>query len=455
MLSNTHDIAVDQTDQLHAFLVQMFQDLQSLIEQRIKAHFSNETLPIALEEPYRFPQGHAISPLLEDCPLCLADYYMIALSLAPHIQPQWLDAIISANISGDSNFLELGGQRGKQFRGMIPTGETVLFLLAGNDLSKRLQVQKHFHPDYWLNRKRVLYLASVEEGEPQMAGKLILSQEYQDILTQGYVTPPRFSLSFPAQRIETALEWEDLVLNPKTIAHIRDLETWVNHHQTLMEDWGMKRKLKPGYRVLFHGPPGTGKTLTASLLGKYTGKDVYKIDLSMIVSKFIGETEKNLSNLFARAENKDWILFFDEADALFGKRTQVRDAHDKYANQEVSYLLQRVETYNGLVILATNFKNNIDEAFIRRFHGVIHFPLPASDERQKLWEAAFPPQIQLSPEVDFANLAQKYELSGAEIMNIMQYCCLRSLENGNQSLKEATILQGIRREYLKEGRIMR
>ncbi|MFK7922127.1 MAG: ATP-binding protein [Bacteroidia bacterium] len=455
MSVSPHLLLSDQQEMLQNFLEQMFQDLQQLIEQRIKAHFSHEVLALSLDETYRFPKGHPINELLGDSPLTMADYYMIALSLVPHLQPQLLDFIISSNISGDSNFLELGGQRGKQFRGMIPTGETALFLLAGNDLSNRLQVSKHFHPDYWLNHKRVLWLGSVEEGEPQMAGKLILSAEYQDILTQGYVTPPRFSLSFPAQRIETALDWDDLVLNKNTIAHIRDLETWVKHHQTLMEDWGMKRKLKPGYRALFHGPPGTGKTLTASLLGKHTGKEVYKIDLSMIVSKFIGETEKNLSNLFARAENKDWILFFDEADALFGKRTQVRDAHDKYANQEVSYLLQRIETYNGLVILASNFKNNIDEAFIRRFHGVIHFPLPAPDERQRLWEAAFPTQIKLSPEVDFANLADKYELSGAEIMNIMQYCCLKTLENGNQNLRETTILQGIRREYLKEGRIMR
>src|SRR5690606_1665724 len=152
-----------------------------------------------------------------------------------------------------------------------------------------------------------------------------------------------------------------------------------------MKDWGMEKRLNPGFRVLFHGPPGTGKTLTASLLGKYTGKEVYKIDLSMVVSKFIGETEKNLANLFDKAENKDWILFFDEADALFGKRTNVRDAHDKYANQEVSFLLQRTETYAGLVILATNFKNNIDDAFARRFQSHIYFPSPAFGERLKIW----------------------------------------------------------------------
>jgi SpoVK/Ycf46/Vps4 family AAA+-type ATPase len=138
-----------------------------------------------------------------------------------------------------------------------------------------------------------------------------------------------------------------------------------------------EKQTEQGYRALFHGPPGTGKTLTAALVGKEFDIPVYRIDLSMVVSKYIGETEKNLELLFDRAEKKGWILFFDEADALFGKRTDVKDAHDRFTNQEVSYLLQRIEDYNGLVILATNMKSNIDEAFIRRLHLVIHFPLPS------------------------------------------------------------------------------
>jgi SpoVK/Ycf46/Vps4 family AAA+-type ATPase len=212
-------------------------------------------------------------------------------------------------------------------------------------------------------------------------------------------------MNFPAQHLETTYNWDDLVLGDTTRRQIAELENWVNYQQVLMTDWGMERKLKPGYRALFHGPPGTGKTLTASLLGKYTGKPVFRIDLSMIVSKFIGETEKNLSKLFEKADNKNWILFFDEADALFGKRTNVKDAHDKYANQEASYLLQRVEQHNGLVILATNFKNNIDEAFMRRFQSVIHFPLPNADERFTMWQKSFPQKANLNGHINLgANL---------------------------------------------------
>ena len=227
---------------------------------------------------------------------------------------------------------------------------------------------------------------------------------------------------------------------------------WLKHHQKLELDLVIRRKLKPGYRVLFYGPSGTGKTLTATLLGKHFSKEVYRIDLSQVVSKYIGETEKNLEKVFSKAENKNWILFFDEADALFGKRSNVSSAHDKYANQEVSYLLQRVEDYHGLIILASNFKNNIDQAFIRRFNSIIHFPIPDSNERLAIWQRNIPASIPLSKEVLLHMYAQKYELSGSAISNIMQYAALCALSNG-QVITEKVIEHGIRRELIKEDKI--
>jgi SpoVK/Ycf46/Vps4 family AAA+-type ATPase len=214
----------------------------------------------------------------------------------------------------------------------------------------------------------------------------------------------------------------------------------------------MKNRLTKGYRVLFHGPPGTGKTLTATLLGKYTGRDVYRIDLSMVVSKYIGETEKNLENLFAKAEAKHWILFFDEADSLFGKRTNVRDAHDKYANQEVSYLLQRVEDFDGLVILATNMKNNIDDAFIRRFNSIIKFSMPDENERVEIWRKCFPSRIRFEEDKDLPQLVKKYELSGGNITNIVQYACLKAIEKKGETIYLQDVLNGIKREMHKEGK---
>ncbi len=216
----------------------------------------------------------------------------------------------------------------------------------------------------------------------------------------------------------------------------------------------MGKRIKPGYRALFYGPPGTGKTLASTLLGKYTQKSVFRIDLSMVISKYIGETEKNLSQLFDKAQNKDWILFFDEADSIFGKRTNVRDAHDKYANQEVSYLLQRIESYPGLTILASNFKTNIDEAFMRRFNSCIYFPLPKAEERFRLWQKAFPPHVTFTKEVDFKALAQKYELTGAHIINIVHYTCLSALNKGSNIITAKSIKEGIQKEFAKEGKLV-
>jgi SpoVK/Ycf46/Vps4 family AAA+-type ATPase len=172
----------------------------------------------------------------------------------------------------------------------------------------------------------------------------------------------------------------------------------------------------------------------------------------MVVSKYIGETEKNLENLFAKAEAKQWILFFDEADALFGKRTNVRDAHDKYANQEVSYLLQRVEDFDGLVILATNMKNNIDDAFIRRFNAIIKFSMPDDNERAEIWKKCFPSQIRFEEDKDIPQLVKRFELSGGNITNIVQYACLKAIEKNGQTIYLQDVLYGIKREMHKEGK---
>ncbi|WKL47568.1 ATP-binding protein [Flavobacterium pectinovorum] len=382
------------------------------------------------------------------------DILLLVLALVPHLKPDFLSSIIAEYLPNGGELPEFGGIKTKNHRGILPTGETAQFLIAGNDLENRISFYNYLHNQSFLYQKRIIKIETVPYGEPKLSGLLILEDEYIEKFITGKILKPQLSSIFPAQLIETQLEWEDLVLNSSTLNQIKEIETWLKFNEILLHEWDMKAKIKPGFRVMFHGAPGTGKTLTASLLGKYTKRDVYRIDLSTVISKYIGETEKNLSSLFDKAADKEWILFFDEADAVFGKRTNVRDAHDKYANQEVSYLLQRIENHPGLVILASNFKTNIDTAFTRRFQSIIEFEVPSYSERLKLWENNLPKGIRIAEDVNLNEISKKYDITGANIINIIQYACLRTLEDENESINLDHLLQGIKKEYAKEGKMM-
>lgn len=397
--------------------------------------------------------GRAFVPFLPQKELQILEGLVLVLALVPHMRPQLFDRALQEVFPKGGDFPELGGLRVKNHQGFLPTGTTALYLLGGDDLEQRFFVQSLLSQDHWFAQSQIMKLGNTETGIPTLSGQLILDPELVEKLSIGKVSRPAFSSEFPASYVSTDMEWEDLILSESTQHRINDIFIWLKHHKTLLQDWEFGHKFKPGYRALFFGAPGTGKTLTATLLGKSTNRDVYKIDLSTVVSKYIGETEKNLANLFDRAENKEWILFFDEADALFGKRTQVQNAHDRYANQEVSYLLQRIENFSGLVILASNLKNNIDEAFLRRFQAMIHFPMPKTYERLKLWEKTFPPQITFEEDVNLKQIAQTYELTGADILNIVQRLCLRALELNQLKFSREYILNGIRGEVSKGNNI--
>lgn len=384
-----------------------------------------------------------------------AEIIVVLLALIPHLSPHFFSSIIAQFLPNGGDFPEFGGVKGQHHRGILPTGETVLYVLAGRSIEKRLWAANLFDEEHLFARKNVLSLEAVPQGEPRMSGRLILDEEYVDWFISGRIKPPKLSSNFPAQRIVTDMNWSDLVLPDETLSEIKEIETWIKYNARFVKDWNMEGKVKPGYRVMFHGPPGTGKTLTACLLGKYTEREVFRIDLSLVVSKYIGETEKNLSKLFDKASNKNWILFFDEADSIFGKRTNVRDAHDKYANQEVSYLLQRIEAHPGLVILATNMKGNIDSSFTRRFNSLVEFKNPDPQQRLSLWENYLPKSVPLDASVELRELAKNFELSGANIVNAIHYAGLQTLQKKNTSISSIDLQTGIEREYQKEGKIIR
>jgi hypothetical protein len=426
--------------------------LRDVIGARLSIHFQQASRA-EVKGAACFDDGTAFSRFVEQHRPSFDEYVVLMLALAPHVQPNLLHAMLEPHLAADATFPLFGAARGSVHRGLLPTGETAQFILAGDDLARRLQVQRLFSGGHWFGTRHVLWLAPVAEGEPAMSGRLVLAPDVVELLTIGKAGPPRFSMEFPAEPLGTAMAWEDLVLAPDTLRQLDELDTWLTHRDALLADWGMGRKVKPGYRALFHGPPGTGKSLTAALLGKRCGREVLRIDLSRVVSKYIGETEKNLARLFDKAETRGWILFFDEADALFGKRTDIRDAHDRYANQEVAYLLQRIEAYDGVVILATNQRGNIDDAFIRRFQSIVHFPMPGPTEREALWRGSFPPHIAQAADIDWAGLARRHELSGAAILNASCHAALQVLAGGG-SLAQDRLEAAILREHLKEGRVV-
>ena len=289
-------------------------------------------------------------------------------------------------------------------------------------------------------------------GDMPLGGPLVVSPRFLAEALPGLPHATRPESGLPARRVVSGLGWGDLVLPAQTLAQLDDIGLWLTHGATLMHEWGLGRRIAPGFVSLFHGPSGTGKTLSACLLGQRCGREVLRVDLSQVTSKYIGETEKNLARLFEAAEDTGWILFFDEADALFGKRTSVSDAHDRYANQEVSYLLQRIEAFAGVVILATNLRHNIDDAFLRRFQSVVAFPMPRAAERLRLWREAFPAAARLEAGLDLERLARQHELSGGTIMNVVRYACLQAIGHGAGCVSAAAVDEGIRRELLKEGR---
>ncbi len=441
--------------------IQMDMDwLYSVLNHRIKAEFGEKkgnksdiaaiiNNPPAFgnhSSPYaRFIEEHTISPI---------ERLLLMLVMAPYVKPQILDIFLVKSKEHQGRISEFGGEEGKSHRGFIPSVQTFLFIASGSDLELRFNYLSLFESRAKLILGKYILLSAGKENEPFISYSIQPSQSIIDLFTKGSVDKPTYSKNFPAKLISTSLNWEDLVVSNQTENGLNEIHRWFQHNQVLMNDWGMNRILKPGMRVLFFGPPGTGKTLTAKLLGKMYQKDVYRIDISQLVSKFIGETEKNLARVLDEAETKDWILFFDEADALFGKRTNVESSNDRHANQEVAYLLQRIEDYKGLVVLASNLKKNIDAAFIRRFQSIIYFPIPAKKERLTLWENMLPAQLKISENLDLEHIADKYELSGGTICNIVHYCSLKALDENKIELKEADIREGLQKELMKSGRTM-
>lgn len=257
-----------------------------------------------------------------------------------------------------------------------------------------------------------------------------------------------------AHKLTQRRSWADLTLPPNTLDQLAEICAHVRYRRRVYEDWGFERRISlgKGMCALFHGASGVGKTMAVEIIARELELEAYKIDLSTVVSKYIGETEKNLSRIFAEAESSNAILFFDEADALFGKRSEVKDAHDRYANIEINYLLQRIEEFDGLVILASNLRKNIDEGFFRRMHFAVEFPMPDADHRYRIWQQHFPEAAPVGGDVDIDFLSRRFPISGGNIKNIVLNAAFLAVTNGGE-IRMEHLIRATRREYEKTGRV--
>jgi SpoVK/Ycf46/Vps4 family AAA+-type ATPase len=256
-------------------------------------------------------------------------------------------------------------------------------------------------------------------------------------------------------RVDWQQTWEDLVLPDDIIEEIREMIARVEHRRRVLDEWGFARKVGKGVGIsaLFSGPPGTGKTMVAGLIARELQLDLYQIDASRMVSKWIGETEKNLARLFDAASAGHAVLLFDEADSLFAKRTEVKSSTDRYANLEVNYLLQRMEAFDGITILTTNLETSVDDAFKRRLAFRVAFQLPERDEREQLWRAMLPAEAKVEKNLDFKALADRYEMSGGYIRNaVIRAAYIAASEGkaiGMNHLQRAAVL-----EYTAMGKVI-
>lgn len=432
------------------FMDAEFEWFEKVIDTSLTLYFQNESAYTSVFEimpPQVTKSNEPYARFILLNKMSFEERIVLMLAMSTYLKPQSLDIFLIKNQNLGTPFTEFGGVLENTRQGFIPTLETAAFILGGTDIKMRLIFLSIFNKDHFFFTQGVLDIDAASGF--LLHQKLQPSNKIISLFTTGKEYLPQYSAKFPAKEIHTTLNWEDLILESKVLKNLYDIKEWLLHSEQILQEWGLNKHLKPGLRALFYGTPGTGKTMAATLIGKETNRPVFRVDLSLVVSKYIGETEKNLGQLFDEAENKQWILFFDEADALFGKRTQTKGANDRYANQEVAYLLQRIEDFSGLVILATNIQTNIDEAFARRFQYMIHFPKPDVKQRIRLWSKLFGENLILSKEVNIEILAEKYELSGGEMINILRYCALEAAKRNEKIIPQEDILVGIQKEYRK------
>lgn len=427
--------------------------LASVIEGRVSQQFQQQawTLP---PPPAIDSERSAYGELVQQGELGAEERLVLILALAPHLRPAILDALFVENRLTGRPSTEIGGISGSSHRGFLPTCETAAFLLAGSNLEQRLATQRLFQHDHFFQRQGILVMERPSYQETLFSAPLKLSPESLQWLTTGERSKEAVHGRLPARLITTQLNWEDLVLAPEVREEIATLQTWLDRGPSAMQEWGLQKHVKPGYRALFYGPPGTGKTLTATLIGAVVCMDVYRVDLSMFTSRHGGDLNKRLLGAFDQALNNNCILYFDQADALFGSHGGHASSLERHAGPAAYQLLQEIENFSGVAILSCHLRSNLDEAFARHFQSIIYFPMPDPEQRLALWYGLFGPLPRLDPDVDLRIIADNYPLSGGAIANVARHAVMRALSRQRKQVTQEDLLVGIRRELAKDGKIV-
>lgn len=377
---------------------------------------------------------------------------LLALAISNHVDPRTLNGFM------ETPQLQMLSRVLKSENGLSisPTAETFFFLAAGENNSSYLSFHKYFSTDHPFYRESILDLSESPAGISKFDGALNVPVSYRELLLYNKYQPPRFSSEFPAHLLTTKLSWPDLVLQPYTqnaldemknrLVHESDVRSWKTVTGILGDH------MRPGMRVLLYGASGQGKTLTTALFGKLLKREVYRIDLSAIISKYVGETSKNLRNLFDTAERKDWIIFIDEGDALLGMRADLSTSQSSTAqsnNHDVAYILQRIETFDGIIIVATNLAHNIDAAFERRFEGRILYQPLNTENQMKVWNNVWPEKLNMEAGARVDVLLVDNSLSPASIVNVIQRISIMMAEKKETIVPQELIRKCIMDEAVK------
>lgn len=353
---------------------------------------------------------------------------ILLLAIAPYIRPEILDLF-----ARDSELIrKYRLYKQEDSICLLPTVQTALLLLSGENNPAIQSYLELFDTEHVFYRQSILEQRALDDVNIPNLNLLSVSSSYRDMFILNRPYKPRFSSEFPASPITTELTWDDLVLEQSTAIAMDELrERLIRNNE--IQKYSIAKHKRPGFRILFYGDPGTGKTLTAGLLGQLLNRDVYRIDVSAVVSKYVGETNQRLSSLFNIAENKDWVLFFDEGDALLGKRNE-GGSNSHYANQEVAFLLQRIERFNGIVVVATNHENNLDEAYDRRFEMSIKFKIPAHDQMISFWQSLIPAELPLEEPGILERLTFVVPMSPAYIVAAVERAIILTLKAGRNTI---------------------